>query len=204
MADTTAAKRQRVYRERMKAQGLVPRRVHILPAYSALLLKVERALRKPGSKITIETAGEQEIMPNQWTTATLAEALQDSELARNNAIGVELMEGSEPAINVTMTEYGDLPVQVSVSGEQILVSAVLWSADQVKDRAAFNEAALYLGPISPLTSIGLLRNPEAGDVYIVFGQLSSRSLLASVEEELDVLAENTIDAADSFADYLNA
>lgn len=141
-------------------------------------------------------------MANQWTTASLAEALQGSELAQNKAISVELLEGSEPIINVIMHEYGDLPIQVSVSGEQIFASATLWSADQVKGRAAFNEAALFIGPVSPLSSIGLVRNEDGQDIYICYGQLSSRSPLAAVEEELDVLAVNTIDAAESFSDFL--
>ncbi len=140
-------------------------------------------------------------MSNQWTTATLAEALRNSELAGEDAITVELLDG-EPAINVIMREYGDLPIQVSVSGEQIFASATLWSADQVKDRAGMNEAALHLGPVSPLTSIGLMRTADGNDVYIVFGQLSSSSPLVSIEEELEVLADNTIDAADSFREYI--
>lgn len=201
MADRTAAKRQRALRERMKAKGWVARRVHIRPEYSALLLKVEKAMRLKGSTVTIRTTGE-ETMANQWTTASLAEALQGSELAQNKAISVELLEGSEPIINVIMHEYGDLPIQVSVSGEQIFASATLWSADQVKDRAAFNEAALFIGPVSPLSSIGLVRNEDGQDIYICYGQLSSRSPLAAVEEELDVLAVNTIDAAESFSDFL--
>src|SRR5690606_8491996 len=59
MADRTAAKRQRALRERMKAKGWVARRVHIRPEYSALLLKVEKAMRLKGSTVTIRTTGEE-------------------------------------------------------------------------------------------------------------------------------------------------
>ncbi|RFA24736.1 hypothetical protein CAI21_20515 [Alkalilimnicola ehrlichii] len=143
-------------------------------------------------------------MATQWTTSSLAEALEASDAAQDGAFSVELLEGSEQAINVTMHEYGDLPVQVTVSGEQIFAVATLWAADQVSDRAKFNEAALFSGPISPLTSIGLIRSDNGQDVYICYGQLSSRSLLTSVEEELNAVAENAIDAAESFQDFLAA
>ena len=135
---------------------------------------------------------------SNWDIRTLHEELSRSELTRAGA-RFELVGGE--SIVATMAEHGDLEIQLALSGEQIFVSAPLCRASQVRDRARFNEACLKLNPINPLSNIGLI---EAGgdDLYVVFGELSSRAPLDNVVEEIRVLADNTIDAAEMFASEL--
>ncbi len=141
-------------------------------------------------------------MALQWTTAALYEALIASELNLEGKI--ELHDGMEPNISVQLTDFGDLPVQITVSGAQLMVSSALWEASQVKDLARFNVLALKLNPVNALSNIGLITLAPGRDLYIMFGELSASSDLAHVIEEIRVLADNTIEAAEAFADQLIA
>ena len=132
-----------------------------------------------------------------WNTASLYSELEKSQL-KASGVSLELVEGAEPAISATMHNHGDLVIQLAVSGDQIFVSAPLCLGNQVHDRARFNEACLRMNPINPLSNIGL-QTFDGEDVYIVFGELSARSTLANVIEEILVLADNTLDAAQAFA-----
>lgn len=119
---------------------------------------------------------------------------------RSSAITVSLIDSSDPAIEVTMHEYGDMQAVIGVSGSQIFVSTVLVDAAQVKDRAAFNDACMRINPINPLSNLGLTQI-DGRDTYIVFGELSAASCADDVDEELQALALNTIDAAETLKTY---
>jgi uncharacterized protein YjfI (DUF2170 family) len=71
----------------------------------------------------------------------------------------------------------------------------------VHDRAAFNDACLRLNPLNPLSNLGL-QSFDGEDVYVVFGELSTRSPLANIVEEIDVLARNTLQAAEALRPYI--
>ena len=77
-----------------------------------------------------------------WTTESLYQALAQSGPAGDGEIEVELVEGADPGILVTMVEFGDLPLLMSVSGGQILVDTLLWPVEEVANAAAFNEMIL--------------------------------------------------------------
>lgn len=141
-------------------------------------------------------------MSTAWSTSTLFDALNASPELREAGVSLELLDDAEqPAIAATMAEHGDLLIEFAVSGEQIFVSAPLCTASQVKDRARFNEACLRLNPVNPLSNIGL-QTLDGEDVYIVFGELSARAPLPNVIEEILVLAANTLEAAEAFADEI--
>lgn len=205
MAESKSAKYQRAFRERMRRQGLVSKLVYIRPEHAPLLSRVEKALQRHAAQIQIQNdnKGEHQIMGTKWTTASLFEALKSSSLSSSGQASVELLEGAEPAINLTMHEYGDLPIEVAASGEQLFCSTPLWDEDQVKDKAAFNEGLLLINPINPLSNFGLIQLENGRKQYIVFGELSAASELSHVVEEIEVLARNTLEAAEAFASELN-
>lgn len=140
-------------------------------------------------------------MNTPWTTESLFEALSSDASADLDGVELNLVGGVDPTVSITMREHGDLSLQLAVSGEQIFVSSPLCLASQVKDRHAFNEACLRLNPLNPLSNLGL-QTVGGEDLYIVFGELSSRSPLPAVVEEIHVLADNTLQAAEAFADHL--
>lgn len=140
-------------------------------------------------------------MNTPWTTESLYEALRSDKSVDLDGVELSLIGGVDAIVNITMHDHGDLAMHMAVSGEQIFVSSPLCLATQVRDRAAFNEACLRLNPVNPLSNLGL-QNVGGEDLYIVFGELSSRSPLPAVVEEIHALADNTIQAAEAFADHL--
>lgn len=205
MSESKSAKYQRAFRERMRREGLVSKLVYIRPEHSAQLARVVKALQRPGAKVFVSsnrTGASQTMATSQWTTTALFDALKVSELVTSGQASIELIQGAEPVIAVTMHEYGDLPIELAASGEQLFCSTPLWDETQVRDRAAFNEALLLINPINPLSNFGLVQREDGSRQYIVFGELSTQSDLAQVVEEIEVLARNTLEAAEAFADDL--
>lgn len=139
-------------------------------------------------------------MGQAWTTPELCKQLQSSSLAENAKIS--LIDSMEPSISVILSELGDLPLQIAVSGQQIMVSAPLWEVSALKDAHSFNHLALKLNPLNPLSNIGLIDLPDGRELYVMFGELSAASDLSHILEEIDVLADNTIAAAELFASHL--
>lgn len=134
----------------------------------------------------------------QYTTVELHGLLAKRYSDQN--IEVELIDGLEPAINLTLRDQGDIEIQVAAAGGQVFVSTLLVNADQVTDRVAFNEACLRLNPLNPLSNLGLVEM-DGHDAYIVFGELSASSTLEQIDEEIQTLAANTLDAAESLKPY---
>ena len=133
-----------------------------------------------------------------WTTETLQRALDQSEPAREGVIKAELVEGADPGILITMTEFGDLQLIMSVSGSQILVDTLLWPVDEVTDPAAFNVFILKTHKMLPLSTFGIRQGPDGKEYYEMFGSLSAGSVLDSVLFEIETLADNAMQAAAAY------
>ena len=133
-----------------------------------------------------------------WTTESLHQALAASEPSSEGAVEVELVEGADPGILLTMTEFGDLPLVLSVSGNQILVDTLLWPVDEVKDPASFNELILKTHKLLPLSTFGIRQGPDGKEYYEMFGSLSGGSILESILFEIETLADNAMQVAAAF------
>lgn len=139
---------------------------------------------------------------NTWTTESLFDALQGAPIFRERKATLELIDGVEPALHITMHEYGDLPVFITVAGEQIVAESVLWSVDEVNDQAGLNDAILRTHKYFPLSTISLDTLGQGSEYYHMFGALSSTSDLSNVVFEIEVLASNVIQATEAYADFL--
>lgn len=135
---------------------------------------------------------------SNWDTQTILEALGQSGPAADGAIEVELVEGAEPGILITMKEFGDLPILMSVSGSQIIVNTLLWPVAEIEDSAAFNTMILKTHKLFPLSTFGITRGPDDQDYYEMFGSLSAGSILESVIFEIETLADNALQAAEAY------
>ncbi len=187
------------YRARLREKGYVKREIWIPPDYTKILKDCETALRVGVMPIIPKTVPENKMSENgNWTTETLYEALAQSETAGEGAIEVELVEGTDPGILVTMTEFGDLPLLMSVSGGQILVDTLLWPVEEVDNAAAFNEMILKTHKLLPLSTFGIRQGPDGKDYYEMFGSLSAGSILESVLFEIETLADNAMQAAEAY------
>jgi uncharacterized protein YjfI (DUF2170 family) len=204
MHTKSSAHYQRLFRQRLRDQGLVKKEIWILPEHAQALLAVERHLRQPANGLASLDQDGEISMPQVWNAPTLCQALAATDLFSSGEASIELLEGAEPSLHVTMREYGDLPLFVAVQGEQILVEALLWPQSEVSDAGAFNEEVLLSRQLFPLSSIGLDTLPGGERCYIMFGALSATSILSNVLFEIETLAGNVIRATEAYEGYLQA
>lgn len=208
MVTKSSAHYQREYRKRLREQGLVKREVWILPENIQLLSATEKQLRVligQGMLAKHKAKGVTAMRSNlkNWTTSDLLTALSEDALFLGDSASVEVIEGVDPAIHIIMHDYGDLPIFLTVSGEQIIAEAVLWSISEVKDAGEFNEAILRTHKYFPLSTISLDTMSDGADYYHMFGALSSASLLEHIVFEIEVLASNVIQATSAYGAFLN-
>lgn len=204
MKAKSSAHYQREFRKRLRDSGLVKKEVWIRPENATLLAHIEKQLRNTIDKFDLATTGGKMMIEstNTWTTESLFDALQGVALFCEHKATLALIDGVEPALHITMHEYGDLPVFVTVAGDQIIAESVLWSADEVRDQAGLNDAVLRTHKYFPLSTISLDTLGPGKDYYHMFGALSSTSDLANVVFEIEVLASNVIQAAEAYAEFL--
>ncbi|MFZ5636173.1 MAG: DUF2170 family protein [Pseudomonadota bacterium] len=231
MERRTSAYYQRRHRERLREQGLLKKELWVLPEYADELAAIERRMRRSRGDIPRGEAfrggqGQEErtmgetisgavanpaaaLWPTAnagigaplWTASALHGALAAAQPVRDGAMSVELIEGAEPGLYLTMHEYGDLPLFMAVVGRQIVVEAMLWPVSLVRDPARFNEALLRTHKLFPLSTLGI-ETLDGEAVYIMFGALSASSSLADVLFEIETLADNVIRATEAYETHL--
>lgn len=202
MERKSSAYYQRLHRQRLREKGLLKKELWVLPEYAEDLLAVEKQMRQPRGAQTFikEGIGMNTMAP--WTTDTLFEALQGSEPVKSGAATLELLDGAEASLLITMKDYGDLPLFLAVAGGQIVVEAYLWPVSQIRDRAAFNEQVLRTQKLFPLSTVGIETFANGEAAYIVFGALSAASSLANVIYEIETLGDNVIKITEAFEPVL--
>jgi uncharacterized protein YjfI (DUF2170 family) len=229
MERRTSAFYQRRHRDRLREQGLTKKELWVLPEYADELAAIERQMRRPRSETARSgrhagepTMGESQIAGTtmagarlsaalnataphaaapMWTASALCAAIAAAEPVREGLMSVELIEGAEPGLYMTMHDYGDLPLFMAVVGRQIVVEALLWPVSQVRDPARFNEALLRTHKLFPLSTLGI-ETLDGDPVYIMFGALSASSSLADVLFEIETLADNVIRATEAYETHL--
>ncbi len=210
------AQRQARFRERLKSRGLKTITLNVLPLYHPLLKALEKRMQRdntPPSLLIAEIdstmstplaqpmSAASAVAPTAaWTARPLFEALQP--YLTRYGMAAELIDGADPTINIVVDDDGDMDVTMAVSGDQIFVSVPLVTVGDVADVPGLNDACLRMNPINPLSNLGIVRQADGEDVYIVFGELSSRSPVLNVLEEIRVLADNALDAAEAIAPFL--
>lgn len=203
MKTKTSAYYQRLYRQRLREQGLVKKEVWILPRHAQALSEIEHALREEETDGSLNIKENKEMSVSQiWTVPALQTALSAHGLFTSGRASQELLQGAEESLLITMHEFGDLPLFLVVSGDQILVEAVLWPVSDVNVPEKFNEEVLRTHKLFPLSSIALETMPDGRASYIMFGALSAASSLLNVVEEIEVLADNVIKATEAYSMYL--
>ena len=199
MASKKSSYYQSRYRARLRERGFVKREVWIPPEFVQILKDCQAALREGVIPFIPKTVRERTMSQDEnWTTETLCAALARSEPASSGDFVVELVEGADPGILITMTEFGDLPLLMSVSGGQILVETLLWPVDDVADAADFNTMILKTHKLLPLSTFGIRAGPDGKDYYELFGALSSGSILESIMFEFETLADNAMQVAEAY------
>lgn len=194
----TSAHYQREYRRRLRAQGLIKKEIWIRPENSDKARALEKELRGGDRGVSAQPKS---MNRPKWQTEALCADLCKTPLAKSQRASVELLEGIDPTIHVVMREYGDLPLFVTVAGDQVIVEAVLWPTSDVRDAADFNETVLRTHKYFPLSTISLGQRAN-DDYYLMFGSLSASADLSDIVHEIEVLASNVIHATEAYADML--
>lgn len=182
------------YRQQLKEKGLIKKEVWVRPENVTQLKLYEHRLRKKGQDIMEQNPTSR---GSAWTPRTLCEALGMTDESREGIFSLQVDPNSlDPALIVTMQDYEEFPIYLSISGEQILAMVFLCSIHQVEDSETLNENLLRVNSVVPLSSFGIV-----GNDYVLFGSLSVESKIQSVVTELVTLAENTVEALEIFSNY---
>ena len=208
VAGLSPAERTRLWREERQRLGLVKLELWVPPGARADVQAAARAIVTASSRGPALLANPDppqgsfqmdHVIDTDWSVKSLSSALSETRLLREDELTARVLEGTEPVLQITMHEFGDLPVFLSVGAEQIVVSALLWPVDEQKDQAAFNVFLLKAQKLVPLSNFGI--TTIAGrDYYELFGELSCKTTLQTVIIEVRMLAENAIRAASELRD----
>ncbi|CAA9320818.1 MAG: hypothetical protein AVDCRST_MAG71-1298 [uncultured Lysobacter sp.] len=134
---------------------------------------------------------------SRWTTQELCRSLE----AAFGEGNVEEVPTADEAIRIVLPDCGDLEIMIALTDRQVFVSTPLVEAEEVRERAAFNEACLRMNPLNALSNLGLTTINDR-DTYIVFGELAPDSSAEQIELEVRTLADNAIDAIEVLKPYL--
>ncbi len=210
MKAKSSAHYQREYRRRLREMGLVKKEIWVHPDNAKLLRDIEKTLRSAKAdtrhlhSASMSITGDSAMTDiKRWTTNSLHEALAAHDAFQGESATIELIDGAEPALLITMKNFGDLPLFLTVSGEQIIVEAVLWGDKDVTDIAAFNDTVLRTHKYFPLSTISLDTLADGKSYYHMFGALSATSILHNIVFEIETLASNVIQATEAYSNLLN-
>lgn len=128
-----------------------------------------------------------------WTVTGLKDAIAATDLVEPGEFTLEVVPGAEPVLMVKLPELGDLDLFVSISGEQILTSVLLWPRDSQAEPEAFEAMMLrnhkkYL----PLSALGIT-TVDGREWYEIWGAMSARSVLPSILTEFRTIAQNAVE-----------
>ncbi|MEM5581447.1 DUF2170 family protein [Roseibium sp. AS2] len=130
-----------------------------------------------------------------WTLQELKEALEQSASFGGDEISCALSVEQSDVLEVRLGSAGGIALFVTVGETQILTSTVLWPRQDQDDPAAFEAMMLRnhkkLLPLCAL-SIDLI---DGREYYELFGAMSVRSTLDSVETELRTIANSALELA---------
>ncbi|MEZ8143339.1 cytoplasmic protein [Enterovibrio norvegicus FF-33] len=108
---------------------------------------------------------------------------------------------AEAGESLCLTNEDGIEAFLAVAGEQILVEALLFPQDAVKDVSGLNDTILRTHKMFPLSTIGI--NEIGGDsYYTAFGSLSSQSKAETVVIEVATLFRNIEAFLELYQDYL--
>lgn len=199
---------QRRYRQRLQEQGFVKKEVWILPENTPKLQEIELKLRQfrnnvgdanPNKLQEKNTMKKNEV----WGITDLYQTLKKEPLFTQGTASIEIIDGVDACLHIIMHQYGDLPLFLSVSNQQIMVEALLWPVNMVKQPEKFNQDVLCTRKFFPLSTIAIEKAGDGSVNYIMYGALSSTSLLSNIIYELEMLSDNVIKATEAYEHYLN-
>jgi len=133
-------------------------------------------------------------------TQDLAMRISDLTSFEGYQFDCQPIPGEVDVLQVTVGDYQEIPVFLSVTDTQVLCITYLFTEAEVKTstRAKMMEEMLELNIPMPLSAFS-----KIGDRYVVFGALSTNSSIEDICHELITLTENAIEALGALEEFLN-
>ncbi|EPG0369256.1 DUF2170 family protein [Photobacterium damselae] len=126
-----------------------------------------------------------------WTTTDIATLLEKNGLWKTKIEKQSLI----------ITNEDNVTAYLAVSGDQILIEALLFQAQRVINEDILNKEILRTHKLFPLTSIGI-NTIQNQDYYVAFGALSSQSKAESIVIEISTLFQNIEIFIDLYQEHL--
>lgn len=132
---------------------------------------------------------------------TLANQLVEKgkEEAGSFAFEVSPIPGEVEVLQIIVEDQEELPIFISASDEQVLCIAYLFKEAEVKDGLLdqMNAAMLTANISIPLSAFAKIESQ-----YVIYGALSANSSIDDITHEIEILANNTIEAIEAMSSYL--
>ena len=130
----------------------------------------------------------------------LAIRLSDVKSVEGFSFDCQPIPGEVEVLQVTVSDYDELPSYVSITDTQLLCITYLFTEDEVKPemKAELMEEMLELNIPIPLSAFA-----KIGDRYVIFGAMSVNSTLDEITHELVTLSENAVEAITALEEFLN-
>lgn len=132
----------------------------------------------------------------RWSLSSLAD-----ELSCRRDIYIDLKNNNDVLI-IKMNEYGDLPLSIFITSQQIIIETYICPVNDIKRQADFNLFLLRNQKMLPLSSVGISQT-QHDEYYVAFGALSVSSSLEDIILEITTLAENALDLAELTQEFIN-
>ena len=196
----SVAERKRRQRARLKDAGFKPVEVWIPAEHRGVLRQVEKMLRRgdlPNLQNLRQSTQFGLIGKEDMDLNLLTETLNDFTSENGFRFGASQ---SGDNVQVVVEDREEFPILVSSDDEQILCVVYLWDESQVKPagRTDMLAALLEMNVPLPLSSFGMI-----GDRYVLFGALAANSSVEDIITELETLSDNTLEAIEAIAEFLN-
>lgn len=126
-------------------------------------------------------------------------ALRGKTAENSFAFDVTPIPGEIEVLRISVEDKEELPIFVSVSGEQILCIAYLFKEKEIEAGKLdeLNNTMLKTNITMPLSSFA-----KIDEQYVIYGALSVSSTLFDVIHELEVLSSNAVEALEAMETYL--
>ncbi len=130
-----------------------------------------------------------------WTLQELKEALENSSSFAEGEVSCEVSAMQPDVLEVRLHSAGEITLFMTVGDLQILTTTVLWPRAQQDDPAAFEAMMLRNHKkLLPLCALSI-DNVGGEEYYELFGAMSVRSTLDSLETELRTIANSALELA---------
>lgn len=108
-------------------------------------------------------------------------------------------QGDVDMLTIIKQDMEEFAILATASESQLLLNAALFDSRQIADgqTAALHQMMLELNMAMPLSSFA-----KTNELYSIFGALSGDSSAHTICEEVDVLADNIMDALEVCQAYL--